>query len=58
MRNFDGSSNSGCKYLNKGQCLVLVEVIDIIDLVATVLGKRTPNLAILSQMVNGAMYFI
>ena len=34
-----------------------VEGIDIIDLITTVLGKRTLNLAILSQMVNGITYF-
>ena len=34
-----------------------VEIIDIIDLVASVLGKRTPNLAILSQLVNRTTYF-
>ena len=34
-----------------------VEIIDIVNLVASVLGKKTSNLAILSQMVNGTTYF-
>jgi len=34
-----------------------VEIIDIIDLIASVLGKQTPKLAILSQMINGITYF-
>jgi len=34
-----------------------VEIIDIINLVASVLSKKTPNLTILSQMVSGTTYF-
>jgi len=34
-----------------------VEIVDIIDLDISVLGKRTLNLAILSQMANGTTYF-
>jgi len=32
-----------------------VEVVDIINLVTSVLGKQTPNSAIYSQMVNGSI---
>ena len=34
-----------------------VEIVDIIDLFMIVLGKRTPNLAIYSQMANQAINF-
>ena len=34
-----------------------VEIIDIADLVSRVLGKRSPNLTIPSQMVNETTYF-